>query len=156
MPKQLKKATFAAGCFWGVEAAFQNVKGIVSTQAGYSGGITIRPTYKDICTDTTGHAEVVQVEYDPEQISYEELLDIFWKCHDPTLLNRQGSDVGTQYRSAIFYHDEKQKAIARASKEILQKKLKSKIVTEIVQALEFYAAEEYHQKYLQKRGLHTC
>jgi len=149
-------ATFAAGCFWGVEAAFRQIKGVVSTTVGYMGGKTKNPAYEDVCTGKTGHAESVQVEYSPSKVSYEKLLEVFWKNHDPTTLNRQGPDAGTQYRSVIFYHDGEQKKIALKSKENEQKKHKSRIVTEIVPASAFYRAEEYHQKYLEKRGLSAC
>ncbi len=154
----MAKATFAAGCFWGVEAAFRQIDGVTATTVGYSGGNTASPTYKEVCTDTTGHAEVVQVEYDPDRVSYETLLDTFWSNHDPTQLNRQGPDVGTQYRSAIFYHDDEQKAAAAASKEKLESSGRSgrPIVTEIIEAQEFYLAEDYHQQYLEKRGLASC
>jgi len=154
----MEKATFAAGCFWGVEAAFRQVKGVKATQVGYSGGSTLDPTYKEVCTDTTGHAESVEVTYDPVAVSYEQLLDVFWGCHNPTQLNRQGPDVGTQYRSVIFYHDEKQKETAVASVDKLAKsgKYKSPIVTEILPAPKFYKAEDYHQQYLEKRGLSEC
>ncbi|MFQ6023121.1 MAG: peptide-methionine (S)-S-oxide reductase MsrA [Acidiferrobacterales bacterium] len=154
----MEKATFGAGCFWGVEAVFRQIDGVAATTVGYSGGTTNNPTYKDVCTDKTGHAEVIQVEYDPTQVSYEALLDVFWNNHDPTQLNRQGPDVGTQYRSAIFFHNEKQKAAAIASKEKLENsgKYRRPIVTEIKPAAEFYAAEDYHQQYLEKRGLTTC
>lgn len=156
---RLEKATFAAGCFWGVEAAFRQIKGVVSTRVGYCGGSMPNPTYEDVCTDATGHAETVEVTYNPEKISYEKLLDVFWENHDPTTPNRQGPDVGTQYRSVIFYHKDKQKIAAEKSKQLLQKSQKyknRKIVTEIIQATEFYRAEEYHQQYLEKRGLSTC
>ena len=156
MPKKTETATFAAGCFWGVEAEFRNVNGIVSTMVGYTGGNLESPTYEDVCTDSTGHAEAVQVEFDPSKITYEKLLDVFWNLHDPTQLNRQGPDVGAQYRTAIFYHNEKQKKSALASKEKLQKKYKNKITTEIAPASIFYKAEEYHQQYLEKRGKATC
>ena len=151
-----EKATFAAGCFWHVEAAFRQVKGVKSTAAGYIGGNMENPAYEDVCTNETGHAEAVQVEFDPEIVSYEELLKVFWQNHDPTTPNRQGPDVGTQYRSAIFYHNEKQKQAAIKSKEEQQKKYKAKIVTEITKAAKFYKAEEYHQQYLEKRGLSAC
>lgn len=149
------KATFAAGCFWHVEDLFQKTKGVKSTQVGYTGGKLSSPTYEEVCTDKTGHAEAVQVEYDPEQISYDELLKIFWENHDPTSLNRQGPDVGIQYRSAVFYHDDSQKEIAEKSKEKLGKSgmYQKPIVTEVSPAPEFYKAEEYHQKYFQKHGL---
>ena len=151
-----EKATFAAGCFWGVEAAFRQIKGVVSTQVGYMGGHMKNPAYEDVCTDEIGHAEAVEVTYDPKIVPYKELLEVFWKNHDSTQLNRQGPDIGTQYRSAIFYHNEKQKQAALKSKEEMQKKYKAKIVTEITPATTFYKAEEYHQQYLEKRGLSTC
>ena len=152
------KAIFAAGCFWGVEAAFRRVKGVSSTAVGYTGGSSEDPTYEDVCTGQTGHAEAVQVEYDPAQVSYEDLLDVLWKLHDPTTLNRQGPDVGTQYRSAIFFQSPEQEAAARVSKEKLSTSgtYKSPIVTEIIPASKFYRAEEYHQQYLEKRGLANC
>ncbi|MBI4489101.1 MAG: peptide-methionine (S)-S-oxide reductase MsrA [Deltaproteobacteria bacterium] len=150
-----EKATFGAGCFWGVEAAFRKVRGVLSTAVGYSGGTLINPAYEDVCTGQTGHAEVVQVDYDPSQVSYGELLEVFWQIHDPTTLNRQGPDIGTQYRSAIFYHSPEQKAQAEASREWLEKSGRAKrpIVTEIMPASEFHRAEEYHQQYFEKRGL---
>jgi len=153
-----EKAAFAAGCFWGVEAAFRQVLGVIRTAVGYSGGKTKNPSYEDVCTDRTGHAEVVEVEFDPARVSYENLLDVFWENHDPTTLNRQGPDVGTQYRSAIFFHTPQQESAARASKAKLEAagRYKRPIVTEIVPAAEFYRAEEYHQQYLEKRGLSTC
>jgi peptide-methionine (S)-S-oxide reductase len=149
------KATFGAGCFWHVEDLLRKTKGVKSTQVGYIGGKLANPTYEEVCTDTTGHAEAVQVEYDPNEISYDELLNVFWSNHDPTSINRQGLDVGNQYRSAIFFHNEEQKKIAEKSKEELEKsgKFQKRIVTEIVSAPEFYKAEEYHQKYFQKHGL---
>jgi peptide-methionine (S)-S-oxide reductase len=151
-------ATFAAGCFWGVEEAFRKVKEVTATAVGYSGGTMPNPTYEDVCTDRTGHAEVVQVEFDPAQVSYEELLKVFWENHDPTTRNRQGPDVGSQYRSAIYYHTPEQKAAAEAFKEQLHKsgKYRRPIVTEITPAGPFYRAEEYHQQYLAKRGLGKC
>ena len=151
-------ATFAAGCFWGVEDAFRGVKGVTSTTVGYTGGNTKNPTYKDVCSHTTGHAEAVEVEFDPKQVSYQKLLDLFWEIHDPTTLNRQGLDVGSQYRSAIFYHDAEQEAAARASKAALEKsgKFKGAVVTEITAAPEFYRAEDYHQQYFEKRGVKSC
>ncbi len=154
----MDKATFAAGCFWGVEATFRAVPGVVSTRVGYTGGTATHPTYQDVCTDRTGHAEAVEVTYDPAQVSYEDLLKIFWQNHDPTTLNRQGPDVGTQYRSAIFYHNPQQEAAALASRERLEKSaaFKRPIVTEIVPAAEFWQAEDYHQQYLEKRGLAHC
>lgn len=152
-------ATFGAGCFWGVEEAFRTCEGVVSTRAGYAGGSVKNPTYEQVCTDETGHAEVVQVEFNPKIISYEKLLRIFWDNHNPTQLNRQGWDVGKQYRSVIFYHDEKQKIAAEKSKKELEKSKKwgeKKIVTSIEPAPIFYEAEEYHQKYLMKKGLKNC
>jgi peptide-methionine (S)-S-oxide reductase len=151
-------ATFGAGCFWGIEAAFQKVPGVIDTSVGYSGGEMPNPTYKDVCTDETGHAEVVQVTFDPAKVSYEQLLDVFWKVHDPTQVNRQGPDFGTQYRTAIFYHSPVQEAIAKKSREALEAsgELKRPIATEITPAATFYRAEEYHQKYLQKRGVASC
>ncbi len=149
----MEKATFGAGCFWGVEEAFRQVKGVTATRVGYMGGMKRNPTYHDVCTGRTGHAEVVEVEYDPSQVSYDELLEVFWDNHDPTQLNRQGPDVGAQYRSAIFVHTPEQEAAARASKEKLQRsgRYKRPIVTEITPASEFWMAEEYHQQYLAKR-----
>lgn len=154
----MEKATFAAGCFWGVEATFRSLPGVSATRVGYTGGTLNHPTYKDVCTDRTGHAEAVEVTYDPAKTSYEELLQIFWENHDPTTLNRQGPDVGTQYRSAIYYHSPEQEAAARASKERLEKShaFRRPIVTEIVPAVEFWQAEDYHQQYLEKRGLAHC
>jgi len=154
----MDKATFGAGCFWGVEAAFRQVQGVVSTAVGYMGGRLNNPTYRDVCTDQTGHAEVVQVEYDPAKVSYDDLLRLFWESHDPTTMNRQGPDVGTQYRSVIFSHSEEQASAARASKQSLERAglFKRPIVTEIVPAAEFWRAEEYHQQYLEKRGLAHC
>jgi peptide-methionine (S)-S-oxide reductase len=154
----MEKASFAAGCFWGVEATFRQVKGVVSTAVGYMGGTLKNPTYKDVCTDRTGHAEAVEVVYDPNQVSYDDLLKVFWENHDPTTLNRQGPDVGTQYRSAIFFHTLEQEAAATASREKLEKAhvFKRPIVTEIVPASEFWKAEDYHQQYLEKRGLAHC
>lgn len=151
-------ATFAAGCFWGVEAAFRAVPGVLATAVGYSGGSVPNPTYQDVCTGRTGHAEALQVEYDPEGVSYQDLLRVFWENHDPTTLNRQGPDVGTQYRSAIFFHDPEQQAAALASKRQLESRgaFRRPIVTEIVPAAPFYRAEEYHQQYLEKRGQATC
>jgi len=153
-----QKTTFGAGCFWGVESAFRQIKGVVSTTVGYSGGTFKNPTYQDVCSGRTGHAEVVEVEYDPSQVSYEELLNVFWENHDPTQLNRQGPDMGAQYRSAIFFHTPEQEATARASKEALERsgRYKRPIVTEITPASDFYRAEDYHQQYLEKRGLAHC
>ena len=149
------KATFGAGCFWHVEDLLDKTKGVKSTKVGYIGGQLPNPTYEEVCTDKTGHAEAVEVEYDPDEISYEDLLDVFWNNHNPTTLNRQGPDVGIQYRSAIFYHNEKQKEIAEKSKQELEKsgRYEDPVVTEIVPAPLFYKAEEYHQKYFKKHGL---
>jgi len=154
----MEKATFAAGCFWGVEATFRQTKGVQATAVGYSGGLLENPTYEDVCSDKTGHAEAVQVEYDPARVSYEELLHVFWNNHDPTTPDRQGPDVGSQYRSVIFYHSPEQQAAATASKERLEKSGKHRrpIVTEIVPAATFWRAEDYHQQYLEKRGLSSC
>jgi len=155
----LDKATFAAGCFWHVEAAFRKVKGVVSTRVGYTGGKIENPTYKDVCTDRTGHAEAIEVEYDSAVVSYDDMLSVFWDTHDPTTVNRQGPDVGPQYRSVIFYHSPDQKAAAIASKERLQatdRYRQQKMVTEIVSATAFYPAEDYHQRYFEKRGLASC
>jgi len=156
MENKYQKATFGAGCFWGVEETFSKVKGVVNTFVGYSGGNFTNPTYKDVCTGKTGHAEVVQLEYDSNVVSYEELLNVFWNIHDPTTLNRQGPDIGTQYRSVIFYYNEEQERTAKESKEKLEKsgKHKSRIVTQIEPAKEFYRAEEYHQKYFMKSSVH--
>ncbi len=153
-----KKATFGAGCFWGVELAFSQQSGVVSTAVGYSNGTAPNPTYEMVCTGQTGHAEVVEVEYDPEQISYNTLLELFWAIHDPTTLNRQGPDIGTQYRSGIYFHDTEQETAAKTSKEQQEKsgRFKAGIVTEIAPAGAFYRAEEYHQKYLEKRGMASC
>lgn len=151
----MEKATFGAGCFWGVEATFRKVPGVVSASVGYSGGSAKDPTYRDVCSGNTGHAEVIDVEFDPSKVSYEELLDVFWNIHDPTTLNRQGPDVGTQYRAAIFFHTPEQEDLAVASKEKLQGsgRYTKPIVTEITPASEFYRAEEYHQCYYEKHGL---
>jgi len=153
-----EKAIFAAGCFWGVEETFRNIKGVISTRVGYTGGLLKNPTYEDVCTDKTGHAEAIEIEYDPSVVSYEKLLGIFWEMHDPTALNRQGPDIGAQYRSAIFYTNEDQKNIAALSKENLEKSRKydKKIATEIISSSEFYPAEDYHQKYYMKRGIKSC
>jgi len=152
----MEKATFGAGCFWGVEATYRNTKGVLSTAVGYAGGHLPNATYKDVCSGKTGHAEVVELEFDPSQVSYEDLLNVFWENHDPTTLNRQGPDVGSQYRSAIFFHSPEQEAIAKASREKAQSRFKNRIVTEITPASEFYRAEDYHQQYLEKRGLAHC
>ena len=158
MKQKTEIATFAAGCFWGVEYKFNQVKGVVTTAVGYTGGHFKNPSYEDVCSDETGHAEAVQVEYDPKQVTYEQLLDIFWSLHDPTQLNRQGPDIGSQYRSAIFYCNEEQKRAAIKSKEKLEKsgKRKKPVVTEIVPASTFYRAEEYHQKYWLKNKNYVC
>lgn len=154
----MAKATFAAGCFWGVEATFRQLPGVISTRVGYIGGQTADPTYEDVCTDQTGHAEGVEVEYDPGRVSYDQLLNVFWENHDPTTLNRQGPDWGTQYRSAIFFHTPEQQKLAQASKEAWDRsgKFRNRIVTQIVPAPAFYPAEDYHQQYLEKRGLASC
>jgi peptide-methionine (S)-S-oxide reductase len=151
-------ATFGAGCFWGIEANFQRIPGVITAESGYSGGHVANPTYKDVCTDETGHAEVVQVTFDPEKVSYEKLLDAFWQMHDPTQVNRQGPDYGSQYRSAIFFHSPEQEAAAKKSKAALQAsgKLRRAVATEITAAGTFWRAEEYHQKYLEKRGATSC
>ncbi|MCH8273547.1 MAG: peptide-methionine (S)-S-oxide reductase MsrA [Armatimonadetes bacterium] len=156
--KETETATFGAGCFWGVEAAFRELEGVVSTVVGYSGGTTDNPTYEDVCTGVTGYAEVVRVEFDPFQVSYDGLLDRFWEIHDPTTLNRQGADVGTQYRSAVFFHTAEQEASARASRKTLRQsgRYDLPIVTEITPAAEFYMAEDYHQKYVEKGGRAAC
>jgi peptide-methionine (S)-S-oxide reductase len=152
----LKKATFGAGCFWGVEAAFRSTQGVTGTKVGYAGGPVANPTYEQVCSDTTGHAEVVEVTYDPEQVPYEQLLTIFWLEHDPTQLNRQGPDVGSQYRSVVFVHDEEQRAAAEASREAVQARFTRPVVTQIEAAPPFWEAEDYHQQYLEKRGLSSC
>jgi peptide-methionine (S)-S-oxide reductase len=151
-----EKATFAAGCFWGVEAAFRRLPGVTATRAGYAGGHTDDPTYEDVCSDTTGHAEAVEIEFDPEQVSYDELLDVFWRKHDPTQLNRQGYDVGSQYRSAIFFHTPEQQEAALRSKAEVQSQTTGRVVTELVPAGSFFEAEDYHQQYLEKRGQASC
>jgi peptide-methionine (S)-S-oxide reductase len=154
----MQKATFAAGCFWGVEETFRQIQGVKSTSVGYTGGALANPTYEDVCTDRTGHAEAVEVEYDPTRVSYEQLLDVFWNNHDPTTKDRQGPDFGTQYRSAIFFHTPEQQVAAIASKERLEASGKHRrpIVTQIVPAATFWRAEEYHQQYLAKRGQSSC
>jgi peptide-methionine (S)-S-oxide reductase len=144
---QIEIADFGGGCFWCIEAVFQRLSGVKSVTSGYAGGHTNNPTYKEICTGTTGHAEIAQIEFDPSKISYEQLLDVFWQAHDPTTLNRQGADQGTQYRSIILYRDEKQKLLAEKSKLEAQKDFKHPIVTEIVPLKKFYPAEDYHQRY---------
>ena len=154
----MAKATFAAGCFWGVEAQFAQLPGVISTAVGYEGGTLENPTYKDVCTDRTGHAEAVEIEYDPSQITYEKLLDAFFSLHDPTQLNRQGPDWGTQYRSVVFFHTPEQEAAAKAAIEHLtaEKRFNKPIATQVVPAQTFWRAEEYHQKYLEKRGMASC
>jgi peptide-methionine (S)-S-oxide reductase len=152
----LEKATFAAGCFWGVEAEFRNIPGVTATAVGYTGGHTSEPTYRDVCSHRTGHAEAVRVEFDPAVISYEQLLDEFWRLHDPTQLNRQGPDVGDQYRSAIFVHSPEQEEIARRSKDAAQAHVSRPIVTEVTPATRFWMAEEYHQRYFEKNGVSSC
>lgn len=152
----VEKATFAAGCFWGVEAAFWKIPGVRQTTVGYTGGRTQNPSYREVCSDTTGHAEAVLVEFDPAEVSYEQLLDAFWKEHDPTTLNRQGPDVGTQYRSAIFFHSPEQEKAAHASLDKTQATLPRPIVTEITPAPEFWRAEDYHQRYFEKQGISSC
>jgi len=151
-------ATFGAGCFWGIEAAFRRVPGVLDAAVGYSGGRTENPSYQDVCTDTTGHAEVVQVTFDPAKLSYEQLLDVFWTIHDPTQVNRQGPDYGKQYRTAIFFHSPEQEAEAKKSKQALEAsgKLRRPVATEITAASPFWRAEEYHQRYLDKRGAASC
>ena len=152
----MEKATFGAGCFWGVEASFRELPGVVDAAVGYAGGTTDNPSYQAVCTDRTGHAEVVEVLFDPEKLSYEQLLDRFWSIHDPTTPNRQGPDVGSQYRSVIFFHSPEQEAAARRSKEAVQPRFKRPIVTDVEPAPAFWRAEEYHQRYLEKRGEAAC
>jgi peptide-methionine (S)-S-oxide reductase len=151
-----KKATFGAGCFWGVEAAFRQLEGVTRTRVGYSGGTLDNPTYEDVCSHTTGHAEVVEVTYDPERVSYDQLLEVFWRKHDPTQLNRQGWDIGDQYRSVVFFHDTEQQEAALHSKAREQANRSAPIVTQLEPAETFYEAEDYHQQYLEKRGRSTC
>ena len=150
------KATFGAGCFWGVEAAFRQLEGVTGTRVGFSGGPLENPSYEDVCSHTTGHAEVVEVTYDPERVTYEQLLDVFWRKDDPTQLNRQGWDIGDQYRSVIFFHDSEQEEAAQRSKALEQVNWSAPIVTQIEPAETFYEAEDYHQQYLEKRGRSTC
>lgn len=154
----IEKATFGAGCFWGVEATFRQIQGVLDTTVGYMGGSLVDPTYKEVCTDSTGHAEVVSLTFDPTQVSYAHLLEVFWKNHNPTTLNRQGPDMGSQYRSAVFFHSSEQEEKAQAMKKELDSGnvYKRPIVTEITPASSFYRAEEYHQRYLEKRGLAHC
>lgn len=154
--ENMEKATFGAGCFWGVEAAFRRLAGVQSTAVGYMGGAMKNPSYQDVCTDQTGHAEVVEVTFDPAVISFHDLLNVFWDNHDPTTLNRQGPDYGSQYRSVIFFHSPGQEATAHASVAAAQKNFRKPIVTQVVPAAEFWRAEEYHQQYLEKRGLSHC
>lgn len=156
--KNLQTSTFAAGCFWGVEEAFRQIKGVKSTTVGYTGGTFKNPRYEDVCSDMTGHAEAVQIQYEPKQVSYEQLLEVFWSIHDPTTKNRQGPDIGSQYRSMISYHTSEQEMLAKQSKENIERsgKFRNRIVTEIVPALTFYKAEEYHQQYYEKRGGGKC
>ncbi len=149
-------ATFAAGCFWGVEADFRDIPGVLDAEAGYIGGATENPTYRQVCTDTTGHAEAVRVTFDADTVSYDTLLDAFWSLHDPTQLNRQGPDLGTQYRSAVFYTDDAQREAAEASKARAQARFARPIVTQVVPTQAFYRAEDYHQRYLEKQGLRHC
>ena len=153
---KLEKATFAAGCFWGVEADFARVPGVISTAVGYEGGILDNPTYQDVCYRETKHAEVVELDFAPAQVSFRQLVDLFWDLHDPTTLNRQGPDVGDQYRSAIFFHSHEQEATAKASRDAAQPRFSRPIVTQITPAQTFWRAEEYHQKYLEKRGRLSC
>ncbi len=152
----LEKATFGAGCFWGVEVEFRNVPGVYDAAVGYMGGTLENPSYEAVCTDRTGHAEVVQVDFDPDEVTYEELVDKFFELHDPTQLNRQGPDVGTQYRSVIFFHDDEQRRLAEETKREAQARHPRPVVTEIVPAERFWPAEDYHQQYLEKRGLSSC
>jgi peptide-methionine (S)-S-oxide reductase len=152
----LQRATFAAGCFWGVEASFREIEGVVKTSVGYTGGNAPHPSYEQVCSGATGHAEAVEVWFDPALVSYDELLDAFWSMHDPTTPDRQGWDFGTQYRSAIFFHDQEQERLATASRDQHQETLPRPIVTEIVPASRFYAAEEYHQRYFEKHGGAIC
>ena len=154
----IEKATFGAGCFWGVEAEFRQIPGVVATAVGFEGGTLENPSYRAVCSHTTGHAEVVEVDFDPARVSYDDLLAVFWQAHDPTQLNRQGPDIGDQYRSVVFYHSPEQQAAALASKDALERSstYQRPIVTQIVPATTFYRAEEYHQQYLEKRGLSSC
>ena len=154
----MEKATFAAGCFWGVEQTFRQIPGVISTRVGYIGGTTADPNYKQVCNGDTGHAEAVEITYDPAKVNYADLLRVFWENHDPTQLNRQGPDWGTQYRSAVFFHSPEQQALAQSSKDALGAAVERprRIVTQIVPAAEFFPAEDYHQQYLEKRGLASC
>ena len=157
-PNMSEKATFAAGCFWGVEATFRKVPGVIATSVGYTGGWVENPTYEMVCTDKTGHAEAVEVLYNPEKVSYDQLLEVFWECHAPTQKNRQGPDIGTQYRSAIFFHTPEQQQAAQNAKKRLEQsgKFRRPIATEILPASTFWRAEDYHQQYLEKQGLPNC
>jgi peptide-methionine (S)-S-oxide reductase len=150
------RATFAAGCFWGVEAAFRKIPGVTGTRVGYTGGHAENPSYRDVCSDTTGHAEAVEVTFEPDQVSYDELLDLFWRSHDPTQGNRQGPDVGSQYRSAVYVHSPEQEEVAVASKARVQAQLPVRVTTEVVPAATFYEAEDYHQQYFEKQGHAVC
>ena len=152
----LERATFAAGCFWGVEAAFREIEGVVTTKVGYTGGSTADPTYEQVCSDTTGHAEAVEVWFDPALVSYDQLLSVFWSIHDPTTRNRQGWDLGSQYRSAVFFHDPDQERTAIESRDEHQPSVSRPIVTQIASASRFYDAEEYHQRYFEKHGGAVC
>jgi peptide-methionine (S)-S-oxide reductase len=155
--ERIQRCTFSAGCFWGVEDIFMRLRGVKETKVGYTGGNFVNPTYEDVCSDTTGHAEAIEVKYDPNEISYEELLRRFWSIHDPTTKDRQGPDIGSQYRSAIFYHNPEQEAVARkVKKELNDLRFQNRIVTEIVPASTFYPAEDYHQKYYLKNGVESC
>lgn len=158
LPTALEKATFGAGCFWGVEAAFRQLPGVTATRVGYAGGTKDNPTYREVCSDRTGHAEVVEVTYDPAKTNYADLLRVFWENHDPTQVNRQGPDFGSQYRTVIFFHSSEQQAAATASMDALTQagRYRRPIATQIVAAPTFYEAEDYHQQYLEKRGLATC
>jgi peptide-methionine (S)-S-oxide reductase len=151
-----ERATFAAGCFWGVEAEFRQIPGVTGTRVGYTGGHTDNPSYHDVCSDTTGHAEAVEVEFDPEQVSYDALLETFWRSHNPTQGNRQGPDVGSQYRSAVFFHSPEQQEAALASKARVQAQLPAQVTTEVVPAATFWEAEDYHQQYFEKQGRASC
>jgi peptide-methionine (S)-S-oxide reductase len=151
-----EKATFGAGCFWQVEVEYRNLPGVTDAAVGYMGGKLENPSYQDVCTDRTGHAEVVQVEFDPSEVPYERLVELFFELHDPTQVNRQGPDVGSQYRSVVFFHTPEQKTVAEAVRERAQARFKRPIATEIVPAATFWQAEDYHQRYLEKRGLATC
>jgi peptide-methionine (S)-S-oxide reductase len=154
--QDLQRATLAAGCFWGIDASFREIEGVVKTSVGYTGGSTVDPTYEQVCSDTTGHAEAVEVWFDPTVVSYDELLNVFWAIHDPTTRNRQGWDFGSQYRSAIFFHDAEQETLATASRDRRQAGSSKQIVTQVVAAVPFYDAEDYHQRYFEKHGGAVC